>query len=140
TVKQKNDSLSRSSDEESPDFTLSVNGSNSTSLSTVLVNGLQPLATSFINAGRFQATIPVALHTEAGHIKLSDLEAENSLPNAKTFPLTETVPAVTASVTQRPSPTTQTFAQSGHLHYATRVVTALDEGVAGTSPTFDVIV
>src|SRR5262249_6586653 len=80
TVAPKITSLSQTSAAEgSPDLTITVNGSNFTNLSTVLVNGLQPLATRFVNANQLQAIIPAALLAEEGHFKISVLDAENGL-------------------------------------------------------------
>src|SRR5262249_34682597 len=101
TVPPKISSLSQTSvPEGSPDLTLTVNGSNFTSQSTVLVNGLQPLATTFVNANQLQATIPASLLAEEGHIRLSVLDGENGLSNAKNFTITDSHPVVTASVSQ----------------------------------------
>src|SRR5262249_23674840 len=101
TVKPKITSLSQTSVVEgSPDLTITINGSNFTSLSTVLINGLQPLTTRFVNAGQLQAIIPAALLAEEGHFKLSVLDGENGLSNAEKFTVTESVPVVTASATQ----------------------------------------
>jgi hypothetical protein len=86
--------------EGSPDLTLTINGSNFTSLSTVLVNGTQPLATTFVNAGQLQVTIPAALLAEEGHLHLSVLDGENGLSVARTFTVTDSVPVVTASASQ----------------------------------------
>jgi hypothetical protein len=101
TVPPQISSLSQTSVAEgSPDLTLTINGSNFTSLSTVLVNGLQPLATTFVSANQLKAIIPAALLAEEGHIKLSVLDGENGFSNAKTFTITESAPEVTASVAQ----------------------------------------
>jgi hypothetical protein len=184
TVSPKITSLSQTSAVEgSPDLTLTINGSNFTSLSTVLVNGLQPLTTTFVNAGQLQAILPAALLAEEGHIKISVLDGENGFSNAKTFTITDSVPVLTASVTQGQIfqqftlsglvtdqateghrvrirwgdgqvdvidlgigtggqfTASHTFAQTGHTHHDTIVVTALDdEGNASASQTFDVIV
>jgi hypothetical protein len=101
TVAPRISSLSQTSVAEgSPDLTLTVNGSNFTNLSTVLVNGLQPLVTRFVNANQLQAIIPAALLAEEGHFRLSVLDAQNGFSNAERFTVTESVPALTASVTQ----------------------------------------
>jgi hypothetical protein len=101
TVKPKVTGLSQTSAPEgSPDLKLTINGSNFTNSSTVLVNGLIPLATTFVNAGQLQATIPAALLAEEGHIRLSVLDGENGLSNAKGFTITDSAPVVTASATQ----------------------------------------
>src|SRR5262249_5112667 len=55
TVPPRITSLSQTSAPEgSPALTLTVNGSNFTSGSTVLLNGLQPLTTTFVNANQLQ--------------------------------------------------------------------------------------
>jgi hypothetical protein len=101
TVSPKITSLSQSSVAEgSPDLTITVNGSNFTNLSTVLVNGLQPLATTFVNSGQLQATIPAALLAEEGYFTISVLDGQNGRSNAETFTVTDSVPELTASVTQ----------------------------------------
>jgi hypothetical protein len=86
--------------EGSPDLTLTINGNNFTNLSTVLVNGAQPLTTTFINAGQLQAVIPAALLAEEGKIMLSVADQQNGLSNAKAFAITDNVPTLTASVSQ----------------------------------------
>jgi hypothetical protein len=86
--------------EGSPDLTITINGSNFTSLSTVLVNGLQPLTTRFVNAGQIQAIIPAGLLADEGHFKLSVLDGENGLSNAVKFTVTDSVPVITATATQ----------------------------------------
>jgi hypothetical protein len=101
TVKPTITGLSQTSAPEgSPDLTLTVNGSNFTNSSTVLVNGLQPLATTFVNVGQLQATIPAALLAEEGHLRLSVLDGENGLSNAKGFTITDRAPVLTASAVQ----------------------------------------
>jgi hypothetical protein len=101
TVAPKITSLSQTSVAEgSPDLTISVNGSNFTGLSTVLVNGLQPLAARFVNANQLQATIPAALLAEEGHLQISVLDAQNGLSNALRFTVTDSAPVLTASVSQ----------------------------------------
>jgi hypothetical protein len=93
--------LSQSSAAEgSADLTISLNGSNFTNLSTVVANGLTPLATTFVNANLLQATIPALFLTEEGHFQLSVLDARGGSSNATTFLVTERVPVVTASVVQ----------------------------------------
>src|SRR5262249_31150821 len=86
--------------EGSPDLTITVNGSNFTNLSTVLVNGLQPLATRLVNAGQLQATIPAALLAEDGHFRLAGLDAQNGFSNSVKFTGTDRVPVLTGSVAQ----------------------------------------
>jgi hypothetical protein len=89
-----------SATEGSPDLTITINGSNFTNLSTVLVNGLQPLTTTFVNSGQLQAIIPAALLAEEGHFQLSVLDGENGLSNAQRFTVKDSIPTVSASATQ----------------------------------------
>jgi hypothetical protein len=169
--------------EGSPDLQIAIHGSNFTSGSMVLVDGLQPLATTFVNSNQLQATIPAALLAEEGHFKISVLDAQTGSSNAVTFTVTDSVPVLTAAVAQgqifqqitlsglvsdqavedhrvrvnwgdgtvqvldlgvsssAPFAATHTYAQSGHLHHRTIVVTALDDrGVASEPLSFDVIV
>jgi hypothetical protein len=101
TVKPRITSLSQTSVAEGgPDVTITINGSNFTNLSTVLANRLQPLVTRFVNANQLQAIIPAALLAEEGHLKISVLDGENGFSNAKTFKVIDSVPVVTASVSQ----------------------------------------
>jgi hypothetical protein len=94
-------SLSQSSVAEgSPDLTITINGSNFTSLSTVVINGLQPLTTRFVNAGQLQAIVPASFLAEEGHFSLSVLDPQAGFSNAKTFRVTESVPVVNASAVQ----------------------------------------
>jgi hypothetical protein len=93
--------LSQSSAPEgSQDLTITVNGSNFTSASTVAINGTQPLATRFVSAGQLQAIIPASFLAEEGHFRLSVLDAQNGHSNALTFRVTESVPVLTASALQ----------------------------------------
>jgi hypothetical protein len=93
------DSLSQNAAPEgSSDLTISALGSEFTSQSTVLFNG-QPLATTFINTGHLQATIPAALLAAEGSAKITVSDPQNGLSNAQTFTITENVPAISASVT-----------------------------------------
>jgi hypothetical protein len=101
TVAPKITDLSQTSASEgSPDVTITVNGNNFTNLSTVLVNGTQPLETTFVNGNQLQAIIPAALLAEEGHFKISVLDSENGHSNAVKFTVTDSVPQLTASVTQ----------------------------------------
>jgi hypothetical protein len=101
TVAPKITNLSQTSVAEGgPDLTITINGSNFTSLSTVLVNGKQPLATTFVNAGQLQAIIPTALLGDEGLLKLSVLDGENGLSNTTNFTITDSAPVVTASASQ----------------------------------------
>jgi hypothetical protein len=101
TVRPAITSLSQTSvPEGSPDLALTVNGRNFTSQSTVLLNGVQPLATTFVNAGRLQVIVPASFLAEEGHFRLSVLDAENGLSNSTTFRVTESIPVLSASATQ----------------------------------------
>jgi hypothetical protein len=101
TVPPKITTLSQSSATEgSAELTITLNGSNFTNLSTVLVNGLLPLATTFVSAGQLKAVIPASLLAEEGHFSLSVLDGLNGPSNAKTFTVTESVPVLTASALQ----------------------------------------
>jgi hypothetical protein len=93
--------LSQSSVAEgSPDLTLTINGSNFTTNSTVVIDGTQPLVTTFLSSTRLQAVIPAALLAEEGHFKISVLDSQNGESNARTFHVKESVPAIDATVTQ----------------------------------------
>ena len=85
--------------EGSGDLAITAFGSEFTNQSTVLFNG-QPLATSFVNTGQLQATIPAALLAAEGTAKITVSDPQNGLSNAQTFSITENVPAVSASVSQ----------------------------------------
>jgi IPT/TIG domain len=114
TVKPKITSLSPTSVVEgSPDLTITINGNNFTTHSTVLVNGKQPLTTTFVSANQLKATIPAALLAEDGHLKLSVEDTENGRSNAKKFTITESIPTLTASVKQ--GQTAQQFTVSGQV-------------------------
>jgi hypothetical protein len=94
-------SLSQSAvTEGSPDLTITLTGSNFTSQSTVLINGLLPLATRFVSTGQLQAIIPASFLAEEGHFTLSVLDAQSGASNAKTFHVTESVPVLSASALQ----------------------------------------
>jgi hypothetical protein len=86
--------------EGSPDLKITINGNNFTNLSTVLVNGKQTLTTTFVSANQLQAIIPASLLTEEGHFEISVLDAQNGPSNSEKFTVTDSVPALTASVTQ----------------------------------------
>jgi hypothetical protein len=101
TVRPEITSLSQISvTEGSPDLTVTINGSNFTNLSAVLVNGLQPLATTFVNSNQLQAVIPAGLLAEQGHFRLSVLDAQNGFSNSERFTVNDIVPMLTASVSQ----------------------------------------
>jgi hypothetical protein len=93
-------SLSQSSAAEgSSSVTLTLNGTNFTSLSTVLFNGL-PLATTFVNAQQLQAIIPASLLALEGTANVTVADPDHGLSNAQTFVITENVPSLSATFTQ----------------------------------------
>jgi hypothetical protein len=89
-----------SAPEGSADLTITVNGSNFTSLSTVLVNGVQPLSTRFVSSNQIQAIIPAALLAEEGHFKISVLDGENGRSKSVKFTVTDSDAVHKASVAQ----------------------------------------
>jgi hypothetical protein len=94
-------SLSQASVAEgSPDLKLTINGSNFTSQSTVLIDGLNPLTTTFVSANQLQAVIPAALLAEEGHFRISVLDGENGFSNSQRFTVKDSAPVLTASVAQ----------------------------------------
>ena len=93
------DSLSQNAAPEgSSDLAITAFGSEFTNQSTVLFNG-QPLATTFVNTGQLQATIPAALLAAEGTANITVSDPQNGLSNAQTFSITENVPALSASAT-----------------------------------------
>src|SRR5262249_28239992 len=101
TVAPKITSISQTSAPEgSPDLTITINGSNFTNLSTLVINGLQPLITTFVNSNQLKVIIPADLLAEEGKFKISVLDIQNGPPNSEKVTVTDSVPAVTASVTQ----------------------------------------
>jgi hypothetical protein len=145
TVAPKITSLSQNSVAEgSPDLNITINGSNFTILSTMLVNGLQPLTTTFVSANQLQAIIPAALLAEEGHLHISVLDAQNGLSNSVKFTVTDSAPVLTAAVTQG-----QVFQQitlsgqvtdqtvEGHrlrINWGDGVVQVVDLGVNASAP------
>ena len=94
-------SLSQSSAAEgSPDLTITIHGSNFTPQSTVLIDGLTPLITTFVNTNELKAVIPADFLAEEGQFQISVLSGQNEASNARTFQVTESVPAIDASVIQ----------------------------------------
>jgi hypothetical protein len=92
------DSLTQNSAPEgSGDLKITALGSEFTGQSTVLFNG-QPLATTFINAGKLQATIPTALLAAEGTANITVSDPQNGLSNHQQFSITENVPVLSASV------------------------------------------
>jgi hypothetical protein len=101
TVPPKIASLSQTSATEgSPDLTITLSGSNFTTASTVLINGQQTLATTFVNAGQLQAVIPASFLADQGSFKLSVSDAQSGASNSKNFTVRESIPVVIASATQ----------------------------------------
>jgi hypothetical protein len=101
TVAPKITSISQTSAAEgSPDLTITIHGSNFTNLSTVVIDGLQPLITTFVNSNQLKAVIPADFLAEEGHFKISVLDIQNGSSNARAFHVTESVPAIDASVSQ----------------------------------------
>jgi hypothetical protein len=129
--------------EGSPDVALSVSGSNFTAQSTVLFNGL-PLPTTFTNAGLLQATIPANLLADEGSANVTVVDAQRGLSNAQTFTITDTVPALTATVHQNGSLQNVTLsgqvfdqALEGHrvrIHWGDGAVQDVDLGVGPGGP------
>jgi hypothetical protein len=101
TVAPQISSLSQSSAPEgSPDLTITIHGSNFNSNSLVLIDGLTPLVTTFVNANEVKAVIPADFLAEEGHFQISVLDSQNGASNAKTFHVTDSVPQLDAAVTQ----------------------------------------
>jgi hypothetical protein len=94
-------SLSQTSATEgSPDLTLTINGSNFSQQSMVLLDGLQPLTTTFVNSNQLQAVIPAGFLSEEGHFKLSILDGANGSSNSVKFTVKDSTPVLSANVTQ----------------------------------------
>jgi hypothetical protein len=173
-----------SAPEGSPDLTISINGSNFSSNSTVLIDGLTPLVTNFVSPNKLTAIIPADFLSEEGHFKISVLDSQNGESNSQTFHVTDSIPQLDASVSQGltfqeitltgkvtdqaheahsvrinwgdgqvqmivlPADSDGTFTVKhtfsqppGHVRHDTITVTPLDdEGVAGNTLKFDVIV
>jgi hypothetical protein len=89
-----------SAPEGSGDLTITINGSNFTNTSTVVIDGLQPLITTFVNSNQLKAVIPADFLAEEGQFKISVLSGQNEESNAKILHVTESVPAIDASVIQ----------------------------------------
>jgi hypothetical protein len=85
--------------EGSGKLVITADGSEFTSQSTVLFNGL-PLATTFDSSGQLQATIPAALLTVEGTANVTVFDVQRGLSNALAFSITDSVPAITASARQ----------------------------------------
>lgn len=97
------DSLSQNSAREgSPNLTVTASGVSFTKQSTVRFNG-QPLATTFINSGKLQFTIPAALLADEGTASITVSDPQNGLSNAQTFSITESIPLIRATIAQSSS-------------------------------------
>jgi hypothetical protein len=96
-------SISRLSQNAAPEgsgnLAITVLGSEFTNQSTVLFDG-HALATSFVNSGQLQATIPAALLAAEGTASVTVSDPQNGPSNAQTFGITESVPTVSASVSR----------------------------------------
>ena len=93
------DSLSQNAAPEgSSDLPITAFGSEFTNQSIVLFNRM-PLATTFVNTGQLQATIPAALLAAEGTANITVFDPQGGLSNAQKFGITENVPALSASAT-----------------------------------------
>jgi hypothetical protein len=129
--------------EGSGDLTLTVNGSNFTSGSTVLFNGL-PLATTFVSSSQLQATVLASLLADEGTANVSVFDAQRGFSNAQTFSILETVPAVSATATVSHASRRVTLngmfndtALEGHkvrINWGDGIVDVLDQGVSRSGP------
>ena len=83
----------------SADFTLTVNGTNFVSTSTVNWNGA-PLATSFVSSTQLTATVPASLVATAGtaSVTVANPSPGGGTSNAQTFTIANT-PAITSPLT-----------------------------------------
>jgi hypothetical protein len=114
TVPSHISSLSQSSATEgSGDLTITLNGSNFSSNSIVVIDGLTPLLTTFVSPNQLKAVIPSEFLSEEGKFKISVLDSQGGNSNGKTFKVTESVPQVDASVVQ--GQIFQTITVSGKL-------------------------
>src|SRR5438552_13672242 len=80
-----------------PQFTLTVNGTNFISGSTVNWNG-SPLATGFVSATQLTATVPAALIATAGTASITVVSPCGGTSNAQTFTIAAT-PVITSPLT-----------------------------------------
>src|SRR5204863_400722 len=80
-----------------PQFTLTVNGSNFVSGSTVNWNG-SPLATTFVSATQLTATVPTSLIATAGTASITILTPCGGTSNPSTFTIAA-APVITSSLT-----------------------------------------
>ena len=78
-------------------FTLTVNGSNFTSLSAVLWNGAL-LATTYVSATQLTATVPATLIATAGTGNITVNNPGNVTSNSQTFNVSATPPPVLSSL------------------------------------------
>ncbi len=144
TVPPKITSLSQSSvTEGSPDLTITINGSNFTSLSTGQANG-QQLTTTFVNPNQIQVTLPAALLADEGTFNISVTDTQSGSSNAVKFTVLDSIPVLTAAVTQ--GTTFQNFTVSGQvtdqasedhrvrINWGDGTKTVLDLGVSTSAP------
>ena len=80
-----------------PQVTLTVNGTNFVSGSTVNWNG-SPLTTTFVSAAQLTATVPAALIATAGTASITVVTPCGGTSNAQTFTIAAT-PAITSPLT-----------------------------------------
>jgi Putative Ig domain/IPT/TIG domain len=80
-----------------PQFTLTVNGTNFVSGSTVNWNGT-PLVTTFVSAAQLTATVPAALIATAGTASITVVTPCGGTSNAQTFTIANT-PVITSPLT-----------------------------------------
>src|SRR5207249_4847631 len=80
-----------------PQFTLTVNGTNFVSGSTVNWNG-SALATAFVSATQLTATVPAALIATAGTASITVVTPCGGTSNAQTFTIAAT-PVITSPLT-----------------------------------------
>jgi hypothetical protein len=66
----------------------------------VLIDGLTPLTTTFVNSNQLQAVIPAGFLSEEGHFELSVLDGANGFSNSVRFTVKDSVPTLTATATQ----------------------------------------
>jgi hypothetical protein len=134
----------REAPEGSPDLTITIDGNNFTNLSTVVVNGTTPLATTFVSPGQLQVVIPASLLAEEGRLALKVLDAEDGVSNGAIFYVKESRPAVAASIAQ--GLTFQQFTLNGlvsdqavedhsvRINWGDGQVDVIDLGVSASAP------
>jgi uncharacterized protein (TIGR03437 family) len=130
--------------EGSPDLTLAINGGNFTGQSVVLLNGIQPLPVLSITPNQIKVTIPAGFLLEEGHLKLTVLDGQGDSSNAVTLKVTDSAPALSASVAQ--GQIFQQFTLSGlvtdraaedhrvRIRWGDGAVQVIDLGVGSSAP------